>query len=264
MAAGRRIDDEVEARRCVFAAKRAGQTAGEWARAHGIDGRSLHAWKINFERGEAPLARRAKPHPGASALVETLPRFERRARLSLRPSLRRRRDFSSHPPRLSRPNGGSGRLCGRPVTDGIPNCLPFEAERLPTELWRRKAPAGDRWPMGYDTKHACAPTGGPWHDHLVPARKELKSAITYIDNQKALGRMADVEAQTRNYPIGTGVTEAAAETIVGVRMKRAGARFSQHGGQTVMTFRAALLSHRFDALHDVLRATYTKRVRPAA
>jgi hypothetical protein len=93
---------------------------------------------------------------------------------------------------------------------------------------------------------------------------ELKSAITYIDNQYALGRMEYVEAQKRNYPIGTGVTEAAAKTIVSVRMKRAGARFSQHGGQTVMLFRAALLSRRFDALHEELHATYTKRVRPAA
>lgn len=96
------------------------------------------------------------------------------------------------------------------------------------------------------------------------ARKELKSAITYIARQNALGRMHYVEAQKRNYPIGTGITEAAAKTIVGTRMKRAGARFSQHGGQTVMLFRAALLSHRFDALHRELHATYTKPVRLAA
>jgi hypothetical protein len=96
------------------------------------------------------------------------------------------------------------------------------------------------------------------------ARKELKSAITYIAHQRDLGRMEYVEAQKRNYPIGTGVTEAAGKTIVAVRMKRAGARFSQHGGQTVMLFRAALLSRRFDALHEELRATYTKRVRVAA
>jgi len=96
------------------------------------------------------------------------------------------------------------------------------------------------------------------------ARKELKDAITYIDRQHALGRMEYVEAQKRNYPIGTGITEAAAKTIVGVRMKRAGARFSQHGGQTVMLFRAALLSHRFEALHEELHGTYTKCVRDAA
>ena len=96
------------------------------------------------------------------------------------------------------------------------------------------------------------------------ARKEMKSAITYIDHQRELGRMEYVEAQRRHYPIGTGVTEAAGKTIVAVRMKRAGARFSQHGGQTVMLFRAALLSHRFDALHEELHATYAKRVRAAA
>ena len=76
--------------------------------------------------------------------------------------------------------------------------------------------------------------------------------------------MRYVEAQRRAYPIGTGVTEAAAKTIVGSRMKRAGARFSQHGGQTVMLFRAALLSHRFAALHDELRATYAARVKDVA
>jgi len=95
-------------------------------------------------------------------------------------------------------------------------------------------------------------------------RKDLKSATTYIARQHALGRMDYVEAQQRHYPIGTGVTEAAAKTIVGTRMKRAGARFSQHGGQTVMLFRAALLSHRFDALHWELRATYTKHAKDAA
>ncbi|MBX3196639.1 MAG: hypothetical protein KF850_10125 [Labilithrix sp.] len=64
----------------------------------------------------------------------------------------------------------------------------------------------------------------------------------------------------RNYPIGTGITEAAAKTVVGVRMKRAGARFSQHGGQIVMLFRAAVLSERFDSLHRELHATCTAAV----
>ena len=76
--------------------------------------------------------------------------------------------------------------------------------------------------------------------------------------------MQYAEAARRHYPIGTGITEAAVKTIIGPRMKRAGARFSQHGGQTVMTFRAALLSHRFEALHRELHATYTNRVKDAA
>jgi hypothetical protein len=93
---------------------------------------------------------------------------------------------------------------------------------------------------------------------------ELEIAITYIANQNDHGRMQYAEAKRRKYPIGTGVTEAAAKTIVGTRMKRAGARFSQHGGQTVMLFRAALLSDRFEALHRELEATYFNSVKEAA
>jgi hypothetical protein len=76
--------------------------------------------------------------------------------------------------------------------------------------------------------------------------------------------MKYLEAQRRGYPIGTGVTEAAAKTVVGSRMKRAGARFSQHGGQTVMLFRTSILSNRFAALHRELGATYAARVNEAA
>ncbi len=96
------------------------------------------------------------------------------------------------------------------------------------------------------------------------ARAEMESAINYLDNQNAMGRMAYPEAIRRKYPIGTGITEAAGKTIVSTRMKRAGARFSQHGGQTVMLFRAAVMSERFDALHCELHATYKKVVTIAA
>lgn len=95
-------------------------------------------------------------------------------------------------------------------------------------------------------------------------QQELTSAINYIANQNEAGRMNYADAIGRNYPIGTGITEAAAKTIVGTRMKRAGSRFSQHGGQTVMTFRTAVLSERFDALHRSLRQQYRQSVKEAA
>lgn len=50
--AGRKIRDEQDARRCMAAAKAAGRSRGEWARRHGIDGRSLCAWGKNLERGD--------------------------------------------------------------------------------------------------------------------------------------------------------------------------------------------------------------------
>jgi hypothetical protein len=92
------------------------------------------------------------------------------------------------------------------------------------------------------------------------AKNDLSSAIKFIARQHRRGRMKYAEAKRRYYPIGTGVTEAAAKTVVNVRMKRAGARFSQHGGQTVMLFRTAVLSNRFDLLHEELQATYTAKV----
>lgn len=75
MASGRRIEDESEARRCLSAAKRAGLSAGAWARERGIDGRSLHAWQINLERGGAgarPRRRKVKT-VAARDLVELVP-----------------------------------------------------------------------------------------------------------------------------------------------------------------------------------------------
>ena len=54
--------------------------------------------------------------------------------------------------------------------------------------------------------------------HTRSGRKDLRAAIDYIARQNELGRMKYVEAQRRGYPIGTGVTEAAAKTIVGTRI----------------------------------------------
>lgn len=94
--------------------------------------------------------------------------------------------------------------------------------------------------------------------------EELDAAIGYIATQNALGRMNYPEAQERKYPIGTGITEAAGKTLISTRMKRAGARFSQHGGQTILLFRAALRSDRFEALHEELSSSYRKHVKCAA
>lgn len=79
----RKITDEGEARRCLAAARKSGERAGAWARARGIDGRSLNAWRINLARrgaGATPARAAARsstaivvqPRPRA-ALVELLP-----------------------------------------------------------------------------------------------------------------------------------------------------------------------------------------------
>ena len=76
MANRRKIENEAEARRCLLAAKRRGLSAGQWARGHGIDGRSLNAWRVNIERrGDTGRSRkRAGKAPAAKrTLVEIVP-----------------------------------------------------------------------------------------------------------------------------------------------------------------------------------------------
>jgi len=62
----RKIEDEREARACLKAAKSSGVPLKVWARARGIDGRSLNAWRINLGRTETHT--RSRPR-----LVELVP-----------------------------------------------------------------------------------------------------------------------------------------------------------------------------------------------
>jgi len=132
--------------------------------------------------------------------------------------------------------------------------------RILAATWRetiKAAPGGAETVLrSMRARRPSAPTAG--------RREELDVAIGYIATQNDLGRMNYHEAQEHKYPIGTGITEAAGKTIVSTRMKRAGARFSQHGGQTVLLFRSALSSDRFEALHEERQASYVKSVQIAA
>ena len=62
----RKIVDARDARSCVKAARTAGLSFGAWARRHGVDGRSLHAWSVNL--GLPPSA------PARPGLIELVPR----------------------------------------------------------------------------------------------------------------------------------------------------------------------------------------------
>jgi hypothetical protein len=64
----RKIEDARDARACVKAARVAGLSLGAWARRHGVDGRSLHAWSVNMARSPSSSAMIAKPR-----LIELVP-----------------------------------------------------------------------------------------------------------------------------------------------------------------------------------------------
>ena len=63
-----------DARACLRAAKTAGVAPTEWAREHGVDGRSLHAWRINLSRWRESGAPMATPR-----LIELVPAASRDA-----------------------------------------------------------------------------------------------------------------------------------------------------------------------------------------
>ena len=74
MSVGRKIEDEREAVQCLRAAEREGMSAGAWARAHGVDGRSLHAWQMNIaRRGTRAPVRQRKTLPKASSTAHVVP-----------------------------------------------------------------------------------------------------------------------------------------------------------------------------------------------
>ena len=93
-------------------------------------------------------------------------------------------------------------------------------------------------------------------------RELIDTTINYITKNQA--RMHYKEAIDQHLPIATGPTEAAAKSLVGVRMKRSGARYSQHGGQTILTLLASHRSGRFEALMQTMFDGYTATVRRAA
>jgi hypothetical protein len=91
-------------------------------------------------------------------------------------------------------------------------------------------------------------------------RDRIDAVIGYLQNNRH--RMAYKDAIENHLPIATGPTEAAAKCLVGTRMKRSGARFSQHGGQAILTLRAALKSGRFGHLFDILSCGYRAAIKP--
>lgn len=93
-------------------------------------------------------------------------------------------------------------------------------------------------------------------------RDELDTIVDFFSEHRRNGRLAYKEAVNDGFPIGTGPTEAAAKTM-SVRTKRPGARYDSHGGQTILTFRAALLSGRFDTTMREVINRYSAEVAAA-
>lgn len=66
--AGRKIATEAEARACLDEVARVDGDRAAWARARGLDGRSLNAWRINLARRD-----RRRADPPVLRVVELVP-----------------------------------------------------------------------------------------------------------------------------------------------------------------------------------------------
>lgn len=64
----RKIADEKDARACLTAVARSGESLRAWAKRNRVDGRSLHAWKRNLARWGTTAPPRKAPR-----LVELVP-----------------------------------------------------------------------------------------------------------------------------------------------------------------------------------------------
>jgi hypothetical protein len=70
--------------------------------------------------------------------------------------------------------------------------------------------------------------------------KTILATITYLQNQK--GRMKYAYSVRRNWPIGSGVTEAACKTLIKHRLCKSGSRWKDDGALAVLSIRGLRLT----------------------
>ena len=84
-----------------------------------------------------------------------------------------------------------------------------------------------------------------YHDKTGRLDERLQGELNYFRNHR--DRMTYKRHQDLNLPIGSGVTESACRSVIGLRMKRPGQRWGMDGGKAILAFRALVKSQRFDA-----------------
>jgi hypothetical protein len=91
-----------------------------------------------------------------------------------------------------------------------------------------------------------------------PRKKIIKRELKYFRRNSK--RMNYAVLADRNFPIGSGVVEAACKTLVTERLKRSGMRWRNDGGQAILTLRSLIQSNRFDDGWNLLKENYIAQV----
>lgn len=89
-------------------------------------------------------------------------------------------------------------------------------------------------------------------------QKTLREHIVYIENNK--DRMRYVDLRDAGLPIGSGVTESAAKTVINQRAKGAGQRWREDGLRGAITLRSLHQSDRLPRFWSHLQRTYAANV----
>ena len=89
-------------------------------------------------------------------------------------------------------------------------------------------------------------------------RQRIGSELTYFRNQQPRMQYADYLAQ--DWPIASGVVEAACKTLVTQRLKRSGMAWGQDGGQAILTLRSLIQSNRWEPAWTLLSSDFCKLV----
>ena len=93
--------------------------------------------------------------------------------------------------------------------------------------------------------------------------EQLYDELTYLENNK--DRMRYASHRRAGLPVGSGPTEGACKSVVGVRACGSGQRWHTTGLDSVLTLRALLLSERLPGSIELLRRDhYTAEIRKAA
>lgn len=90
----------------------------------------------------------------------------------------------------------------------------------------------------------------------------VREALTYIANNRDRMRYASARRQGR--PLGSGGVEATCKSLIGLRMKRPGARWKPKTADHVIQLRAMALSDRWEAAMRLTLAPLARTVKEAA
>jgi len=90
--------------------------------------------------------------------------------------------------------------------------------------------------------------------------RDYRTGVNYFVRHRK--RMAYAKLRAKCLPIGSGDIEGTCKSLASDRLKRAGMRWNEAGGQAVLNLRSWVQSDRFDAAWQLIRENYHAEIRP--